>query len=62
MVVSYIDDVPNEISWNDQTSSKVVVEDTWIFYFDVNYGGANWTLHPGTYANLPSNKNDHDVS
>ena len=58
MAVAYLHDVPNGFSWNDQTSSIVVVEGTWIFYFDVNYGGANWTLSPGTYPNLTSNQND----
>lgn len=45
-------------NWNDQTSSIVVVEGTWIFYSDVNYGGTYWMLSLGTYPNLPPNQND----
>jgi hypothetical protein len=46
------------ITWNDQTSSIVVVEGTWMFYSDVNYGGEYWMLSPGTYPTLPANQND----
>ena len=46
------------INWNDQTSSIVVVEGTWFFFSDTNYGGTFWMLSPGTYATLPPNQND----
>ena len=45
-------------SWNDMTSSIVVVEGTWIFFSDVNYAGTHWMLSPGAYPNLPPNQND----
>lgn len=49
-------DVPNlrEFSFNDETSSMVVVSGEWEIYPDKNYGGTGIGVPPGRYPNMES--------
>jgi len=51
----------DDIDFNDETSSVIVVSDTWDLYKDANFEGTEWTLDVGQYATPQDGGFDNDA-